>query len=146
MFETNFFSVIDINQTFLPLLRKAQGTIIHVGTVGAIAPVPWLSVYTASKAALYAYCDTMRLEVATLGVKVIYLRTGQVATNPRPERPVTKDSVYASVRANKESYKDGLNQGCTPEAYANQVVGKLLRRAAGGGTHGYSGLAITRRI
>jgi 1-acylglycerone phosphate reductase len=127
MFETNLFGVIDMNQTFLPLLCKAQGTIVHVGTVGAIAPVPWLSVYTASKAALYAYCDTMRLEVATLGVKVVYVRTGQVATNPRTETPAVKDSVYASVRPNKKSHDDGLKQGCTPEAYANRVVGRLLR-------------------
>jgi 1-acylglycerone phosphate reductase len=54
MFETNFFGIIGINQTFLPLLRKAQGTILYVGTAGAISPVPWLSVYTASKVALYA--------------------------------------------------------------------------------------------
>ena len=40
----------------------------------------------------------MRLEVATLRVKAISLRTGQVATNPRDERPVSMDSVYASVR------------------------------------------------
>ena len=39
MFETNFFGIIGINQTFLPLLRKAQGTMLYVGTAGAISPV-----------------------------------------------------------------------------------------------------------
>lgn len=128
IFDTNFFGVMDMNQTFLPLLRKASGTIVHIGSLASIAPVPWQSVYCASKAALYAYCDTLRLEVATLGVKVVYVQTGIVKTNMSAERStISEDSLYASVRkAHQESRKTSGVNGIASEVYAKDVVGKLL--------------------
>jgi 1-acylglycerone phosphate reductase len=37
MFETNFFAVISVCQTFLPLLITAQGTIVQVGSVAGVS-------------------------------------------------------------------------------------------------------------
>lgn len=126
-FESNFFGVIDVNQTFLPLLCKAHGTIVHIGSVASIAPVPWSSIYCASKAALYAYCDTLRLEVGTLGVRVVYVQTGTVKTKMTAERSkVAEDSLYAPVRkVYQESQEEGM-RGVTAEAYAKDVVAQLL--------------------
>lgn len=132
IFETNFFGVMDINQVFLPLLQKAQGTIVHIGSCGSIAPVPWLSVYDASKAALYSYCDALRLELATLGVKVVYVQTGMVKT-PMNERKstVADDSLYAPVRkAYEDSQGTSEPRGAAPEAYAKEVVSKLLSQGS----------------
>jgi NAD(P)-dependent dehydrogenase (short-subunit alcohol dehydrogenase family) len=36
-FETNFFAVINICQTFLPLLKRAQGTIVQIGSVAGVS-------------------------------------------------------------------------------------------------------------
>lgn len=36
-FETNFFAVISMCQTFLPLLMKAKGTIVQIGSVAGVS-------------------------------------------------------------------------------------------------------------
>lgn len=40
-FETNFFAVIAICQKFAPLLIKAKGTIVQIGSVTAVRCLPW---------------------------------------------------------------------------------------------------------
>src|ERR1700761_7883633 len=81
MFDTNILAIIDINTTFLPLLRLSRGTIVHIGSVGSMGPVPWNAIYCASKAALYSYTDTLRLELGVFGIKVKIVQTGMVGSN-----------------------------------------------------------------
>jgi 1-acylglycerone phosphate reductase len=52
-------------QAFAPLLIAAKGTIVQIGSVAAVMPYVFGSVYNASKAALHAYSNTLRL--GTLG-------------------------------------------------------------------------------
>jgi 1-acylglycerone phosphate reductase len=44
-FNTNFFGVVQINQTFLPLLLRSKGTIVHIGSVAAIMPFVFGGMY-----------------------------------------------------------------------------------------------------
>jgi 1-acylglycerone phosphate reductase len=37
LFETNFFAVITMCQTFLPLLMKAKGTVVQIGSVSGVS-------------------------------------------------------------------------------------------------------------
>ena len=101
---------------------------VHIGSVASVAPVPWLSAYLASKAALYAYCDTLRLEVATLGVGVVCVQTGTINTDMNRERPsLDHDSLYKSVRkAHQERHQGGQPKGIAVEAFAKAVVDRLL--------------------
>lgn len=86
-FETNFFSVIHMCKTFLPLLIKAKGTIVQIGSVAGVCDlvpnyclkeawadlvykiIPYVfgSVYNASKAALHSWSDALRVELAPVG-------------------------------------------------------------------------------
>ncbi|OJD09784.1 hypothetical protein ACJ73_10092, partial [Blastomyces percursus] len=63
VFETNFIAVIAMCQEFAPLLIKAKGTIVQVGSVAGIIPYVFGSVYNASKAALHSFSDTLRVEL-----------------------------------------------------------------------------------
>ncbi|KAH2185613.1 hypothetical protein KXV88_001931 [Aspergillus fumigatus] len=65
--ETNFFAVILMCQTFLPLLLRAKGTIVQIGSVSGVMPYVFGSVYNASKAALHSLSDAMRIELAPFG-------------------------------------------------------------------------------
>jgi len=79
MFETNVLGIIQTVQALAPLLIAAvsQGptesgaTIINIGSIAGICPVPWASGYNASKAAVNSLTDTLRIEMEPLGVKVI---------------------------------------------------------------------------
>jgi 1-acylglycerone phosphate reductase len=82
VYETNVIGIILTVQAFAPLLIAAAsklqseggGMIINIGSIAGICPVPWGSVYNASKAAVNNLTDTLRIEMEPLGVKVILVR------------------------------------------------------------------------
>ncbi|KAG5302037.1 short chain dehydrogenase/reductase [Histoplasma ohiense] len=67
VFETNFISVIAMCQEFAPLIIKAKGTIVQIGSVAGIIPYVFGGVYNASKAALHSLSDSLRVELAPFG-------------------------------------------------------------------------------
>jgi 1-acylglycerone phosphate reductase len=48
------------------LIESGAGHVVNIGSVTATMPIPYLSVYNAAKAALHAYGDTLRVELAPL--------------------------------------------------------------------------------
>jgi 1-acylglycerone phosphate reductase len=62
-----------------------------------------MSNYAASKAALYAYSECLRVELVPLGVKVTYVMTGNVNTNTVGSRyHLDKDSLWYPIRDSYE--------------------------------------------
>jgi 1-acylglycerone phosphate reductase len=74
VFDTNVMGIILSVQAFAPLLIAVKGTIVNVGSITGVCPLPWSWVYNASKAAVNHLTDTLRLEMAPLGVKVILVK------------------------------------------------------------------------
>lgn len=94
-FEINVFSVMRMCQAFVPLLVQAKGTIVQIGSVAGEIPYVFGSVYNASKAALHAYSDTLRIELAPFNVNVIVVVTGGVKSNiARTHRELPEGSLY----------------------------------------------------
>ena len=94
-FETNVFAVMRMCQTFAPLLIQAKGTIVQIGSLAGEIPYVFGSAYNASKAALHAYSDTLRVELAPFDVKVMVVVTGGVQSNiARTHRELPEDSLY----------------------------------------------------
>jgi 1-acylglycerone phosphate reductase len=127
-FETNLFSVVRLVQVFSPLLIDAQGTIVMIGSVAAVIPYVFGSVYNASKAALHAYSNTLRVEMEPLGVKVITIVTGGVKSRiSRVGRMLPENSFYSEL---DEQYKkrQGHSQekAMSNEEYAKSVVRQVL--------------------
>jgi 1-acylglycerone phosphate reductase len=68
LFEVNLFGVMQMVQTFLPmLLASDDARIVQIGSITAVVPSPFSSAYNASKAGLAAYSDTLRIELAPFG-------------------------------------------------------------------------------
>ncbi|KAF4634970.1 hypothetical protein G7Y89_g3130 [Cudoniella acicularis] len=98
LFSTNVLAVMDITQTFLPELLLAKGKIVNMGSVAGHMPLPFMSLFCASKAALYAYSECLRLELAPLGVKVTYAQIGNVKTPKFLQRNhLSEESLWAPV-------------------------------------------------
>ncbi|KAJ2374249.1 hypothetical protein IW150_003204, partial [Coemansia sp. RSA 2607] len=53
------------------MMDRRQGTIVNVGSVGGYAATPWVGYYAASKAALHALSDSMRVELDPFNVRVV---------------------------------------------------------------------------
>ena len=65
LYETNVFGVMAMVKEFVPLLIASQdGCVVNIGSLSAIAPVPFTCVYGSSKAALHSYTDVLRVELA----------------------------------------------------------------------------------
>jgi len=79
-FAVNVFGAVAVTQAFLPLLRVARGRIIFMGSVAGRLAVPFIAAYSASKFALRAISDAMRLELRSAGVSVSLVEPGNVKT------------------------------------------------------------------
>lgn len=91
-FETNVVGPIAVTQRFLPLLRKGAGRVVNMGSItGRIAP-PFLGPYGASKHALRALTDVLRMELRPWGIEVSLVEPGAVRT---PIWEKSRDSAEA---------------------------------------------------
>jgi NAD(P)-dependent dehydrogenase (short-subunit alcohol dehydrogenase family) len=78
--EVNFFGALALVQAFMPLVRQHKGRVIFVSSFVAKMPCPELGAYAASKAAMNAAADCLRVEVALHGVSVSNIIPGTVNT------------------------------------------------------------------
>lgn len=119
-------------QTFLPELLVAKGTIINIGSVAAHIPLPFMSNYCASKTALYAYSNCLRVELAPLGVNVVYVNTGSIKTNTihidRLYR-LEESSLWYPVRDTFDKAQlDSATTGMAPEDFARGLADRTIGR------------------
>jgi len=122
-FETNLFAVIALTQSLIPFLIASKGLIINIGSVAAIMPYVFGSVYNASKAALHAYSRTLRLELEPFDVRVLVVVTGGVQSNiARTHRSLPADSLYLELN---EEYRRRLTHS-QESAMSNEVYAKGL--------------------
>jgi NAD(P)-dependent dehydrogenase (short-subunit alcohol dehydrogenase family) len=78
--EINVLGVVSMVQAFMPLLRDSQGRIVTVGSLGGRLAQPMAAPYCASKHALEAISDALRLELRPWGISVSLLEPGAVKT------------------------------------------------------------------
>jgi len=124
--EVNFVGAVAVTQTFLPRLRADRGRLLFIGSVaGRIAP-PFVGAYAASKFAVRALADSLRREVAALGVPVVLVEAGSIRTGMRDkvrfERDV--DEAYRMPFASfQRHFREGRQAGLAPEQVANAIAG-----------------------
>ncbi|TKY87699.1 hypothetical protein EX895_003280 [Sporisorium graminicola] len=81
-FEANFFGLISVTQTAAPyMIRRRSGVIVNIGSVAAIACMPFGGPYSASKSAVHAASDTLRLELAPFNIHVVVVAPGAIKSS-----------------------------------------------------------------
>ncbi len=76
-FDVNFFGVLNVTKSFLPLLKgQNPGRIINISSVSGKSVFPFLGAYAASKHALEAISDALRRELMIYGIDVILIEPG----------------------------------------------------------------------
>jgi len=89
-FEVNVLGQIAVTQAFLPLLRQARGRIVNMSSIAGRVAFPYIGPYSASKYALEAISDALRVELLPWGISVSVVEPGDVAT------PIWKKSTVAA--------------------------------------------------
>ncbi|HET7813703.1 MAG TPA: SDR family oxidoreductase [Candidatus Baltobacteraceae bacterium] len=96
-FEVNVFGALAVTQAVLPLLRESRGRVVFVSSVsGQIAP-PYIGPYAASKFALEAMADALRMELSAFGIAVSVIQPGNVKTPIWQKGRDAKDAMVAML-------------------------------------------------
>jgi short-subunit dehydrogenase len=81
LIEVNLFAPIALIRGVLPHMRRqAGGAIVNVSSLAGKIPLPWLTLYSASKAALNYLSEGLRMELRGTGIRVVLVCPGYVAT------------------------------------------------------------------
>jgi NAD(P)-dependent dehydrogenase (short-subunit alcohol dehydrogenase family) len=135
--EVNFLGQVAVTQALLPALINARGRVVNMSSIGGRNALPLFGPYSASKFALEAMTDSLRREVASLGVKVVSVQPGGIATPIWGKGLSDADRVLDAMPTDVRQRYDGLiaagrreaermgREGLPPEAVA-AVVGRAL--------------------
>ena len=83
-FETNFFGLVDFTKKVLPLMlhrREIGGRIVNVSSLAGLISLPLIGAYSASKHALEAISDALKMKLWNTNIKVITINPGVIETS-----------------------------------------------------------------
>lgn len=134
LFSTNVFGLMEVTTALTPLLLASVSSgfspiIVNVASIIARVPNPFTSAYNASKAAVAAYSDTLRLELQPLGLKVKTLYMGEVSTPLMAADNINfgLESIYRSVEDSvKARTNTHLAKTMEPAQFAREVAAEVL--------------------
>ena len=95
--EVNTTSQLAVTKAFLPLLRRSQGRIVNMSSIGGRVAQPFAGPYIASKFALEAVTDVLRAELLGWGIDVIAIEPGTIATPIWEKSSREADEVLAKL-------------------------------------------------
>jgi NAD(P)-dependent dehydrogenase (short-subunit alcohol dehydrogenase family) len=138
LFEVNTFAQLAVTQAMLPMLRRGRGRIVFVSSVGGRVAMAYSGAYAASKHALEAFADALRVELRDAGVQVALVEPGSVATPiwgkareevERASIPPDLQAQYGHVPAAMgRVIEKTARRGVTPELVAETIERALRAR------------------
>ncbi len=139
-FDVNFFGLVAVTRAMLPLLRPAHGRIVNMSSVSGLVTMPFLAPYAASKHAVEAISDALRIELAPWGVRVSLIEPGPVATRIWDKARLAVDAQMTGWPDDAKRLYSGYVALCreAPEDSARhaapvEVVTAAVRRALSAG-------------
>jgi short-subunit dehydrogenase len=98
-FEVNCFGLLHATRAFTPALTAHHGAVVNMLTLVALASMPGLGVYNASKAAAWSLTQSLRADLARKGVAVFGVFPGAVDTDMIRSLEMPKTSPHAIAEA-----------------------------------------------
>ncbi len=135
--DVNLRAVVLMTRECLPMLKEAgaehhKALIVNTASIAGKSPQPWLSVYSATKAAVLAWSQSNQKEIAGSGIQVTALAPGFVDT---PMTEFVKDSVGAETMIRPEDLADAVRYllRTSPNCLVPEIVFMRPEEANGGG-------------
>jgi NAD(P)-dependent dehydrogenase (short-subunit alcohol dehydrogenase family) len=135
-FEANVFGWHDLTRRVIPAMRaNKEGRIVFCSSVLGLIAAPYRGAYCASKFAIEALADTLRVELEASGIKIVLIEPGPIATrfvehaleayrrNIDLERSHHRDIYRARIASMEDGGKQSFKLG--PEAVAAKLVHAL---------------------
>jgi short-subunit dehydrogenase len=128
-FETNVFAIVDVTRALFPLLRSSRGLLINIGSVSGVLVTPFAGAYCASKAAVHALSDALRMELAPFAIEVMEVQPGAIASSfganasQQAEQLIDEASPWWPIRDGIRARANASQDHPTPaEHFARQVL------------------------
>jgi NAD(P)-dependent dehydrogenase (short-subunit alcohol dehydrogenase family) len=123
LFETNYFGMLRVIQTALPLLRKqGSGHIVGVSSGLGITAIPLMGFYCATKWAVEALHESLAQEVKAFGIKVTLVEPGAYATEFAKAAKISDGmKTYEGLRKQVLAYISDVERG-DPEATSEAIL------------------------
>jgi len=137
-FDVNVHGQVAVTQAMLPALRRARGRIVFISSVGGRVATAFTAPYAASKHAIEAIGDALRVELRSSGIQVALIEPGSVATpiwdkaGAEAERlsiPPELQGPYGRIpEAMDKVLQDTARRGVAPEVVAATIERALTAR------------------
>ncbi|KAH7422225.1 hypothetical protein KP509_13G097900 [Ceratopteris richardii] len=135
-FATNVFAPIYLIQAVVPqMIAKRSGKIVNIGSVAGYGGGPWAGGYSASKAALHALSDSLRLELKPFGIDVVIVTPGAIKSNLENNAIQVYENLpkWSFYQQWEQYIKDRMGYSQKPGAtssdeFAEKTVKAVLRR------------------
>ncbi|WP_394792222.1 SDR family oxidoreductase [Rhodoferax sp.] len=130
VFETNTLGTIAMTQAVLPQFRQRRsGVIVNVTSSVTLLPLPLLSVYTASKAAVNAFTESLALELAPFDVRLRLVLPGRSPSTSFGDnaRRLMAGSVPEAYQDFRQRVFAAVRDSTTPVTYAQDVAEAVWR-------------------
>ena len=96
-FEVNIIGQIAVTQAFLPLLRRGHGRVVNMGSIGGRVAMPFIGPYTASKFAMEAFTESLRIELRAWNIPVSIIEPSFIATPLWERSTAAAESMLATL-------------------------------------------------
>ncbi|HBN29717.1 MAG TPA: short-chain dehydrogenase [Rhodobacteraceae bacterium] len=114
IFEANVFGWHELTNLVIPLMRaQGHGRIVNCSSVLGMVSMPWRGAYNATKYAVEAMSDTLRMELRRTGIKVVLIEPGPITT-----------AFRANAKLQFDRWIDWENAALEP-LYRNNLVKRL---------------------
>ena len=139
-FEVNVLGAMAVSRMFLPMIRRGGGRIVNMGSMTGRVSFPFAGPYSASKSALAALTDSLRVELEPWDIPVSLIEPGNVQTHIWNKHLSYVDRLLADLpEGERRLYSDGLaadsrmvkglmNGGLPPRRVAEAVAHALTSR------------------
>ncbi|MCJ1386712.1 hypothetical protein MMC17_009838 [Xylographa soralifera] len=136
LYDVNVFGLLAVSQAFSPLLVESKGVILNISSIGGAVPLAWQGIYNSSKAAVTFISETLKIEMAPLGVRVVTAMVGAIGTQiyKKHEMTLPLDSYYKPIEDIIQKQARGELQEPNNEpvdATARNIVSDTLRGCRG---------------
>ena len=137
VFDVNVFGVVAVTQAFLPLVHRGAGRIVNIGSIGGLITIPFGASLTATKHAIEAISDALRLELHAAGIHVTCLQPASINSGSAEKLAAKTEATIASLPPEgRRRYAEPLRgfvkamlkseqEGSPPEVVAQAVLAAL---------------------
>lgn len=124
IFELHYFGVVALTRAFLTPMRQRQaGKIINITSIASMIALPFEAHYSASKAALELFSEALQREVEDLGIQVVLVEPGYVASNIKAAAVYVEQSEVYQAKVEHIRQRDSQQEDfLTPEYIATRVA------------------------